>query len=1377
MAYAGGQIVIENAAPVATVTNNVSGYVAEGGQVTISVIADDPSSNDDSSGFTYSYDFNNDGTFDVEDSTSPTRPLVATQAGTQLVRVRVTDKDGGSTDVYTSFVVDEVAPTLGLAGATAIEEGVIYDLQLSAIDPGADTIESWSINWGDGSAIETASGSTASLTHAFTDHGAYEIKVTAVDQDGVYQATKNVTVNNVAPVLAATLTSPSVNEGQFVSMDLSATDPGTDTIQSWIINWGDGNEETIAGSETSAGHVYADDSAAGTYTIQVSAIDEDNTLATAYVATPLNVQVLNVAPTTQLSGSPDAKEGRTFRLSIPAPSDPGSDTITQVTIDWGDGSEFEFVTPTFDANGEMNPLNVAHTYADDGDYNVFVSFEDEDGLHVGTMTTVTVQNVVPLLTASANPTVNEGAVFTLSLSEYADPGDDSLQEILVEWGDGTSDRFATIQDATHIYTGEATRTISVSVTDEDGTFVTAELDVQVNDVLPKIELIAVGGTEIQGNSPFVLTLGDVTDPGIEGTITVDQYIVNWGDGTTETFTSAGDVTHSYQNVFDYEILVDLVISSETISGAGQLSVSVVNTPPDAPVDLNSNANEAFEGVSIGSEVGITASALDVDGDTIRYSLADDANGRFTIDPNNGIVTIADDTQLRDDATYTITVFAEDGFGGESQSDFDITIKNAAPTPSITLISTTRREGTTIDVTAASTDPAGSNDTLTYTYEVFKNNSPKTFASDSGVDLTTFGFLPDDNGSYEIRLTVADEDGGSTTISETISVANLAPTPSITLISAIRQEGTMIDVTAVATDRAEANDTLTYTYEVFKNNSPTTFASDSGVDLTTFDFLPDDNGSYEIRLTVADEDGGSTTISETISVANLAPTPSITLISAIRQEGTMIDVTAVATDRAEANDTLTYTYEVFKNDSPTTFASDSGVDLTTFDFLPDDNGSYEIRLTVADEDGGSTTVSETISVANVAPTALDDYATVLEDGAQITIDVLANDSDPSDPIYVSGVNTTELATVGLVTFTGTEITYDPNGQFEFLAAGETATDRFKYTVRDNGFLVDEAIVTVTITGANDAPYFVQVNSSNDNLAMTSDDGHVSVNGWFADVDLSDAHTVTVDWGDGTTVEAVTVDQLNDQFNANHLYAGGGIYPIEVTITDSNGGTETSSTSAVVQGVGLVDGTLYIIGTDGEDKVDIKRKSKHDELEVDAKLDQRGSHDGKDRIKQTFNASQVDRVVAFLQDGDDHFHGESDGGSDDGADLIPNMVFGGGGDDHLKGGSGHDALFGGPGNDKLEGKSGNDILVGGDGKDKLKGGKGDDLLVGGILAELDFDDVSIVNEMDAAMEAWAAGNLSETVALFGFIEDDDDKDDLKGEQGNDYLLGGIGDKLKS
>ncbi|MBI2803679.1 MAG: hypothetical protein HYX68_01685, partial [Planctomycetes bacterium] len=172
-----------------------------------------------------------------------------------------------------------------ISGAGSVDEGALYTLNLSSSDPGADTIQSWSINWGDGN-TETVSGNPASVTHTYADGPAsYTITATATDEDGTYSAnTVGVSVNNVAPSLAIS-GAGSVDEGALYTLNLSSSDPGADTIQSWSINWGDGNTETVSGNPSSATHTYADGN--NSYTISATATDEDG----AYSANTVGVSV------------------------------------------------------------------------------------------------------------------------------------------------------------------------------------------------------------------------------------------------------------------------------------------------------------------------------------------------------------------------------------------------------------------------------------------------------------------------------------------------------------------------------------------------------------------------------------------------------------------------------------------------------------------------------------------------------------------------------------------------------------------------------------------------------------------------------------------------------------------------------------------------------------------------------------------------------------------------------------------------------------------------------------------------------------------------------------------------------------------------------
>lgn len=60
---------------------------------------------------------------------------------------------------------------------------------------------------------------------------------------------------------------------------------------------------------------------------------------------------------------------------------------------------------------------------------------------------------------------------------------------------------------------------------------------------------------------------------------------------------------------------------------------------------------------------------------------------------------------------------------------------------------------------------------------------------------------------------------------------------------------------------------------------------------------------------------------------------------------------------------------------------------------------------------------------------------------------------------------------------------------------------------------------------------------------------------------------------------------------------------------------------------------------------------------------------------------------------------------------NVINGGGGDDQIIGGGGHDTLRAGPGNDTITGGSNGSLLIGGSGSDYIQGGAGNDTIIGG------------------------------------------------------------------
>ena len=672
-AVGSADLTVLNVAPEADLTNTTQAPgapVNEGDSVTISFAnQSDASSADESAGFLYSYDFNNDGIFEITDSTESTvaAPLgLINDAGTRTVRGVIKDKDGGETEVFTGVRVLEVAPSLNIGGADSSQEGEVYTLNLSADDPGNDTITRWTIHWGDGTS-ESVNTPTAAVDHIFADDGELTITVTAQDEDGLYQAQKNVTVSNVAPTVQ--ISGPAeIDEGDGYTLSLAATDPGDDSIITWTIDWGDGTSDTVPGSADEVFHIYADDSGAGTFQINVTAEDEDGS----YQA-DTTVTVNNVAPVSSISAtgtSPEilaalngsgavnsvaVNEGSNFILYIDPPVDPGTDTVTEYTVDWGDGSPLETVAaPLAGANGLIPTLSLTHVYTDgEAVYDIIVSLTDEDGTFINSQSIAAdARNVAPVVEISGASAVDEGEIYTLALTPF-DPGDDTITAYQIDWGDGGPiETFGANDVISHIYrnvSGSEDYTIAVDIIDEDETDPDFNADatkiVRVNEVAPVLS-VSGAATAIEG-TPYTLSLGELVDPGSDlGIIPVLQYIVDWGDGNIDTYNAAGDVAHAFEDgLFNNLISVDVVTAGATYLDAAQLSVEVANAAPvinsssitivEAPLpDINT------DGIVNIYDVSIVASSLggDVRSDPLIASA--DLNGDGVVDNTDLDIVIA-----------------------------------------------------------------------------------------------------------------------------------------------------------------------------------------------------------------------------------------------------------------------------------------------------------------------------------------------------------------------------------------------------------------------------------------------------------------------------------------------------------------------------------------------------------------------------------------------------------------------------------------------------------------------------------------------------------------------------------------------------------------
>uniref|UniRef100_UPI001445C801 DUF4347 domain-containing protein n=1 Tax=Crateriforma spongiae TaxID=2724528 RepID=UPI001445C801 len=253
------------------------------------------------------------------------------------------------------------------------------------------------------------------------------------------------------------------------------------------------------------------------------------------------------------------------------------------------------------------------------------------------------------------------------------------------------------------------------------------------------------------------------------------------------------------------------------------------------------------------------------------------------------------------------------------------------------------------------------------------------------------------------------------------------------------------------------------------------------------------------------------------------------------DGTL-DVHTVTVDFGDGGPLALHTFNV----SPTGSRS---FNLPTYAYT--NEGTFQVIVTLTDDDSGSVSESFDVTVnLNDPPVAVSDTITLGEDDSVTDISgtlgdagtgVLGNDSDPDGdtPIEIVAINSPP--TPGILALTGGVLTYDPSGDFEALAAGESTTETFTYEIADPDGETDSATVTLTIIGTNDAPAIIMGASDSGNEALTETNSGLSVSRTLSVEDLDTTDVV------GASIESVVVtgddSGIGDQALLSMMSVGG------------------------------------------------------------------------------------------------------------------------------------------------------------------------------------------------------------------------------------------------
>ncbi|MEM9588183.1 MAG: cadherin-like domain-containing protein, partial [Planctomycetota bacterium] len=322
--------------------------------------------------------------------------------------------------------------------------------------------------------------------------------------------------------------------------------------------------------------------------------------------------------------------------------------------------------------------------------------------------------------------------------------------------------------------------------------------------------INAGATVAEGGTVTIdatrLSAADPDDSGVGLTYTVTGGLTN---GQLELTTNpAVPITSFTQDDLDNGRVVYVHDDSETTAdsftfsladggedgstpatGTFNLTITPVNDHSVTAVsDTDGGLEQVLENATVGTTIGITASASDADaGDNVSYSLHDNDGGRFQIDSVSGVVSVAGAIDREaDGATRFITVRATSDDGSFQDRVFSIAIGDvdefdAVGGGDVDIASNQIPENATLGDVVGITVAAGDADaTINAITHAMLVDAGGRFQVDPGTGVITvasgavFDYLSENSINVSVRSTSAD--GSFVDQAFTIAVLNSNDTP-------------------------------------------------------------------------------------------------------------------------------------------------------------------------------------------------------------------------------------------------------------------------------------------------------------------------------------------------------------------------------------------------------------------------------------------------------------------------------------------------------------------------------------------------------------------------------------------------------------------------
>ena len=464
--------------------------------------------------------------------------------------------------------------------------------------------------------------------------------------------------------------------------------------------------------------------------------------------------------------------------------------------------------------------------------------------------------------------------------------------------------------------------------------------------------------------------------------------------------------------------------------------------------------------------------------------------------------------------------------------------------------------------------------------VFKAAPDYEDATDSGGDNV-----------YDVTLSVS-AGGHTTTFDVAVSVTNKEEGGALGLSSPQPQADA--DYTATLSDPDDVSSTdWTWERSASRSGSWTAVSgATSGVATSVYRPGAGDVG-YFLRVSAAYTDGhgpdkGRSVVSansvRAARVGNVAPSFDESAPTRSVRENARARAAVWMSVRATDNDSGdVVTYELSGSDLFTIDSNSGQISVVADGSLDHETApSHSVIVKASDPSNASDTVTVTIEVTDVneRPDAVADTGRAREDG-DVTIDVLANDSDPEDDRSALTLRVTAdprrgSATVNEPANPGETptITYTPRADYH-------GSDVFTYEVRDAGSpsLSSTATVSVEVDAVNDPPTFKSATTTRSVSESATGGAKVGAPVTASDVDDNDTLTYSLS---GTESHFFAIGPRSGQITVG---GGGGVGGDPAVVVEIEGAsfaaadTETVFTAAVSDDTTISSLSWTVTGPDG------------------------------------------------------------------------------------------------------------------------------------------------------------------------------------------------------